>query len=56
MIWYLSLNDNQLAIAGENFVYNASLLDAEVRLMENTNQKNSRNITPRNSTNFITST
>ena len=34
MIWYLSLNDNQLAIAGENFVYNASLLDAEVRLME----------------------
>ena len=30
----LSLNDNQLAIAGENFVYNASLLDAEVRLME----------------------
>jgi tetratricopeptide (TPR) repeat protein len=34
MIWYLSLNDNQLAIASENFVYNASLLDAEVRLME----------------------
>ena len=34
MIWYLSLNDNQLAIAGENFVYNASLLDAEIRLME----------------------
>ncbi len=33
MTWYLSLNDNQLAIAGENFVYNASLLDAEVRLM-----------------------
>ena len=34
MIWYLSLNDNQLAIAGENFIYNASLLDAEIRLME----------------------
>ena len=34
MIWYLSLNDNQLAIAGENFMYNAGLLDAEVRLME----------------------
>ncbi|WP_294469716.1 protein O-mannosyl-transferase family [uncultured Bacteroides sp.] len=34
MIWYLSLNDNQLAIAGENFVYNASLLDAEIRLMQ----------------------
>ena len=34
MIWYLSLNDSQLAIAGENFVYNASLLDAEIRLME----------------------
>ena len=34
MIWYLSLTDNQLAIASENFVYNASLLDAEIRLME----------------------
>nr|WP_294627751.1 DUF2723 domain-containing protein [uncultured Bacteroides sp.] len=34
MLWYLSLSDNQLAIAGENFVYNASLLDAEIRLME----------------------
>ena len=34
MIWYLSLTDSQLAIASENFVYNASLLDAEIRLME----------------------
>ena len=34
MLWYLSLSDNQLSIAGENFVYNASLLDAEIRLME----------------------
>lgn len=56
MIWYLSLNDNQLAIASENFVYNASLLDAEVRLMENTNQKNSQNITQRNSINYTTNT
>ena len=34
MTWYLSLTDSQLAIANENFVYNASLLDAYVRLME----------------------
>ena len=34
MIWYLSLNEYQLSIAGENFMYNAGLLDAEVRLME----------------------
>ena len=34
MIWYLSLTDDQLSIANENFVYNASLLDAYVRLME----------------------
>ena len=34
MMWYLSLTDNQLAICGENFIYNASLLDAEVGLME----------------------
>ena len=34
MIWYLSLTDYQLSIAGENFMYNAGLLDAEVRLME----------------------
>ena len=34
MIWYLSLTDYQLSIASENFMYNAGLLDAEVRLME----------------------
>ncbi len=34
MNWYLSLTDNQLAIAGESFMYNAGLIDAEVRLME----------------------
>ena len=34
MAWYLSLTDNQLTISNENFVYNASLLDAYVRLME----------------------
>ena len=34
MVWYLSLTDYQLSIASENFMYNAGLLDAEVRLME----------------------
>ncbi len=34
MIWYLSLTDYQLSIASENFMYNAGLLDAEVRLIE----------------------
>lgn len=34
MIWYLSMSDAQLAIAGENFVYNASLLDAYIRLLQ----------------------
>ena len=34
MIWYLSLTDYQLSIDSENFMYNAGLLDAEVRLME----------------------
>ncbi len=34
LIWYLSLDDYQLYIASENFMYNAGLLDAEVRLME----------------------
>lgn len=34
MNWYLSLTDNQLAVAGESFMYNAGLIDAEVRLME----------------------
>ncbi len=34
MIWYLSLTDYRLSIASENFMYNAGLLDAEVRLME----------------------
>lgn len=33
MRWYLSLTDNQLAISSENFMYNAGLLDAEIRLM-----------------------
>ena len=56
MIWYLSLNDNQLAIASENFVYNASLLDAEVRLMEKYKSENSQNITLRNSISYTTST
>ena len=57
MIWYLSLNDNQLAIASENFVYNASLLDAEVRLMEKIQIRRTRkNITLRNSISYTTST
>lgn len=34
MIWYLSMSDNQLSVSGENFMYNASVLDAEIRLME----------------------
>ena len=33
MVWYLSMNDANLALSSENFMYNASLLDAEVRLM-----------------------
>jgi small-conductance mechanosensitive channel len=34
MIWYLSLTDSQLSISSDSFVYNASLLDSEVRLMQ----------------------
>lgn len=34
MIWYLSMSDNQLAISSENFMYNAGILDAEIRVME----------------------
>lgn len=34
MIWYLSMSHNQLSVSGENFMYNASVLDAEIRLME----------------------
>ncbi|MDR0891954.1 MAG: DUF2723 domain-containing protein [Mediterranea sp.] len=34
MLWFLSLNDYQLSIESDNFVYNASLLDSEVRLMQ----------------------
>ena len=34
MRWYLSLNNNQLAISKDSFLYNAGLLDAEIRLMQ----------------------
>ena len=40
MVWYLSLTDYQLSIASENFMYNAGLLDAEVRLMEKYKSEN----------------
>ena len=34
MTWYLSLTDNQLAVASREFMYHLSLLDTEVRTME----------------------
>ncbi|WP_071147605.1 DUF2723 domain-containing protein [Bacteroides ihuae] len=34
LIWYLSMNDQQLAISNQEFVYNISLLDDEVKMME----------------------
>ena len=34
MTWYLSMNDNQLAISQQEFAYNLGLLDVEVKLLE----------------------
>lgn len=43
MIWYLSFNDHQLAVASQEFIYNLSLLDAEVRQMEKYNSALTKN-------------
>jgi hypothetical protein len=34
MIWYLSMSPRQLAVCADNFLYNAGVLDQEVKLME----------------------
>lgn len=47
MLWYLSLNDSQLAISGQEFMYHLSLLDAEVRTMEKYKSKLTSNYSNR---------
>jgi len=42
MIWYLSLSENQLHASSENFMYHASILDAEVRLMQKYKSKQTK--------------
>ena len=42
MIWYLSLNEGQLNASSENFMYHASILDAEVRLMQKYKSKQTK--------------
>ncbi|MEG0887771.1 MAG: DUF2723 domain-containing protein [Bacteroides sp.] len=47
MLWYLSMNDQQLAISSQEFMYHLSLLDAEVRTMEKYKSKLVSNYTTR---------
>lgn len=42
MIWYLSLPETQINASSQNFMYHASILDAEVRLMQKYKSKQAK--------------
>lgn len=42
MIWYLSLPETQINASSQNFMYHASILDAEVRLMQKYKSKQTK--------------